>query len=316
MKPKCPVIKAFEEAKTASAKRTIELIQEYNLTREMINTQYLTDPKVWEALLIKMLPEAMMRNLGNMTKIGLLKQGSAATKHVVKVLSDAEKLQRARIHPLAVLNALKIYSSGHGLRGSGVWTPVTAISDALDDAFYMTFKNITPTNKDFLLACDVSGSMECGTIAGMALTPKEAVAAMVMVTHKVEPNCTVMAFADRFIPYDPSKKTRLDQIVKDMSRMPFGGTDCSLPAKWAEKNKLNFDGIVIYTDNETWMGNTPKSTLGIYRKNVNAQCRQIVVGMTATGFTIADPKDRLSLDVVGFDTATPQLISEFVSGKF
>jgi 60 kDa SS-A/Ro ribonucleoprotein len=48
--------------------------------------------------------------------------------------------------------------------------------------------------------------------------------------------------------------------------------------------------------------------MGISAKN-------IVLGLTATDFTIADPNDPNSLDVVGFDSAVPQIIGEFVIGK-
>ncbi len=37
----------------------------------------------------------------------------------------------------------------------------------------------------------------------------------------------------------------------------------------------------------------------------------IVVGMTATGFTIADPNDAGMLDVVGFDASAPAMIARF-----
>lgn len=37
----------------------------------------------------------------------------------------------------------------------------------------------------------------------------------------------------------------------------------------------------------------------------------VVVGMVANGFSIADPNDAGMMDVVGFDTATPMLISDF-----
>ena len=36
--------------------------------------------------------------------------------------------------------------------------------------------------------------------------------------------------------------------------------------------------------------------------------------MVSNGFTIADPNDAGMLDVVGFDTATPQLIADFARG--
>ncbi len=44
------------------------------------------------------------------------------------------------------------------------------------------------------------------------------------------------------------------------------------------------------------------------------EARLIVVGMTATEFTIADPEDRGMMDVVGFDTAAPQAMVQFING--
>jgi len=40
--------------------------------------------------------------------------------------------------------------------------------------------------------------------------------------------------------------------------------------------------------------------------------RAVVVGMTSNGFTLADPNDRGMLDVVGFDTSVPVVVSDFV----
>jgi 60 kDa SS-A/Ro ribonucleoprotein len=36
------------------------------------------------------------------------------------------------------------------------------------------------------------------------------------------------------------------------------------------------------------------------------------MGMTSNGFTLADPNDRGMLDVVGFDTSAPAVISDFI----
>jgi 60 kDa SS-A/Ro ribonucleoprotein len=40
----------------------------------------------------------------------------------------------------------------------------------------------------------------------------------------------------------------------------------------------------------------------------------VVVGMTATEFSIADPSDPGMLDVAGFDAAVPSLVSQFARG--
>ena len=37
--------------------------------------------------------------------------------------------------------------------------------------------------------------------------------------------------------------------------------------------------------------------------------------MVSNGFSLADPDDAGMLDVVGFDTATPQLIADFAVGQ-
>src|SRR6187549_3965573 len=102
---------------------------------------------------------AMIRNLGKMTCLGLLAPFSDAKRLIVQKLRDETALKRARVHPLAVLIAQKIYAQGKGDKGSLKWEPVSAIVDALDGAFYATFQNVEPCNKPMLLALDVSGSM-------------------------------------------------------------------------------------------------------------------------------------------------------------
>ena len=74
---------------------------------------------------------------------------------------------------------------------------------------------------------------------------------------------------------------------------------------------MNEDKFCVYTDNETWAGRIhPTQALKQYRDQYG-KGKLIVVGTSATNFSIADPKDAGMLDVVGFDSATPQLISQF-----
>ena len=69
------------------------------------------------------------------------------------------------------------------------------------------------------------------------------------------------------------------------------------------------------TDSETWTGDIhPAQALRNYRQEARADARCAVVGMTSTGFTIADPADRGMLDVVGFDAAAPGFIADFLRG--
>lgn len=322
------ILVAMEEAKRVSAvKDIVRLIRAHNLPREALPTPWLTLPEVWEALLAEMPMTAMLRNLATMTRIGLLASSSAATQLVCERLTDERRLHKARIHPVGVLAALLTYRSGHSARGQSSWRANAKIVDALDAAFYRSFKSIEPAGKRMLLALDVSGSMSGGEIAGVpGLSPRVGSAAMSLITAATEQDHAFVAFtaaaggyggqwgggSSGITPLAISARQRLDDVVREVSRLPMGGTDCALPMIWAQKERRDFDTFVIYTDNETWAGSVhPAQALRAYREARGIPAKLVVVGMTSNGFSIADPQDAGMMDVVGFDTATPPVISDF-----
>jgi 60 kDa SS-A/Ro ribonucleoprotein len=109
---------------------------------------------------------------------------------------------------------------------------------------------------------------------------------------------------------------RLDDVLQATDGIPFGGTDCALPMIWAMKNGVTADAFIIYTDSETWAGRHmhPVQALQAYRQEIGIAAKLVVVGLVSNGFSIADPNDGGMLDVVGFDTATPQLVADFITG--
>lgn len=96
--------------------------------------------KIWGALLEKMPMTAMIRNLGKMTKIGVLAPLSDGSSKVCEMLRNEQSFQDARVHPFSILLALKQYQAGQGEKGKLTWTPDQAIVTALDEAFYLAFK--------------------------------------------------------------------------------------------------------------------------------------------------------------------------------
>lgn len=310
------IIQGFEKAKTASPKELVGLIAEYGLPRECIPTEALNSPEVWEALLMAgegMPFTALIRNLAKLTSVGLLKPLSKAASYITGRLADAEGLRRARVHPLQILIAQSIYASGHGLKGSLTWTPVGPVVDALDAAFYAAFANVEPTGKRYLLALDVSGSMGSGSVAGSMLTPRDASAAMALLTAKTEKQHHIFGFSSRFMPLDISASMRLDTAIEHITDLPFESTDCSLPMVYAQKHKLEVDVFVVYTDSETYAGRVhPVQALKSYRQATGIPAKLIVCGMVANEFTIADPSDAGMLDVVGFDANVPAVMADFV----
>ena len=305
------------EANQASVKKLVDLIVTYRLPREALPTEALNKVEVWEALLQEMPMTAMIRNLGTMSKIGLIKPLSDAEKLVFQRLTDAERLRGAKVHPIQVLSALRTYSSGRGVRSAATWNVSNKIVEALDEAFELSFGAVEPAGTRHLLALDVSGSMSGGEVAGVpGLSPSAATAALAVVAARTEPWTAIMGFADSFRDLGITAKDRVDVATRKVSGLTFGSTNASVPMIWALKNRIQVDTFVVLTDNETWSGGShPVQELKNYRQVTGIGAKLIVVGMTSTGFTIADPEDSGMLDVVGFDGATPALMAKFAKGE-
>lgn len=344
-----PLLHAFVELKARvlengaekSVRYACDAIITYALPRECIPSELLNSPEVWEALLHSnknpdashgMPVHAMVRNLGKMTSIGLLKSNSEAARAVCEHLTDGEAIRKARLHPIAILLAMSTYGLGHGLKGALSWQPVQMVMDALDAAFTLAFQAVEPTGKRYLIALDVSGSMD-SPIAGTNLSCREAAAAMALVTARTEKLYEIVAFtsgmANEFIvgagrskwgqgyrsaisPVAFSARTTLESACNTVKRMPMGGTDCALPMLYAKERELDVDVFEVLTDNETWAGDIhPMQALNDYRQASGIPAKLCVVGMTSTEFSIADPNDAGTLDCVGFDASTPAIIADF-----
>ncbi len=289
------------------------LAADKRLPWEALPTDAKKDPELWKALLPDMGLTALIRNLGAMTVCGALDPMSEGVKLVVDRLRDEDDLRKSRVHPFTLLQAHAVYASGRGVRGSLAWKPNAKISGALDRAFYAAFANVKPTGKRIMLALDVSSSMSA-CIMGSPLTCSEASAALSLVTETVEDKSYIVGFTSGLTPLDISSEMSLDDVVNYTNRLPFGGTDCALPMLHALEKRLEVDAFVIYTDNETWCGDVhPVQALRRYRAQTGIAAKLVVVGMTATKFSIADPKDAGMLDIVGFDGSCPQLISDFIA---
>ena len=302
---------ALGQAQTAT--EAAALIRAANLPRETVPTALLNDAVVWEALLDRMPLTALLRSLAKLTTVGVLRPLGANVPAVAAAFGDADRIRRARLHPLAILLALRTYAQGFGDRGALRWQPVQPIVDALDTAFYVAFRAVEPTGKRLLLALDVSGSMAGGRVAGSALTPREASAAMALMTAATEANTQIVGFTGGMVNLPLSPSMRLDDAVRVVSGLPFDRTDCAQPMLYALARGIPADAFVVYTDSETWAGAIhPVQALRQYRERTGIPAKLVVVGLVSNGFSIADPDDAGMLDVVGFDTAAPAVIADFI----
>jgi hypothetical protein len=312
-------MKACEQSKNVET--AVSLINKAGLEREHVPTPLFSAIPVWEALLYSgkgMGLEALMRNLGKFSSIGLM----GVPKHrdyIVKRLTDAASVQESKLHPLKLLVASKVYSQGAGDLGKLTWRVDGIILTALTTAFKLSFGNVPKSGKRMMIALDVSGSMSTPCAGAKNLSCREGSVAMALVQVAAEgtENVHVRGFCSTFYNFDG--KIRPEMTVQDAinaTNVPFGSTDCALPMVKALEEGLKVDMFVVYTDSETYMGKIhPQVALQQYRDRTGINAKLVVVGMVSNCLTIADPADRNTLNLAGFDTATPEIMSLFASGQ-
>ena len=295
------------------------LIRSGRLVREHIPTVLFGSREIWATLLETMPLEALLRNLGKMTQNGV---AGDKYKEIVARMTDQTAILKARIHPIKVLVASKVYKNGHGDLGSLSWVPNHFISNAFTQLYQLSYGTITPTGQSIMVAVDVSGSMSSAVLGSKVLTCRDASIAMALLYLETEKNVSIVAFSDGLTDMSTPSRSQLrrgmtiDQALSATSGMSFSSTDCVLPILHAIKHNLKIDAFIVLTDNETYAPNEhPQSALVRYRQLMGTETKLIVIGMTGNCFTIVDPNDKKTLNLAGFDTSTPEIASMFLRGE-
>jgi 60 kDa SS-A/Ro ribonucleoprotein len=304
---------------TLDIDKAIEYIKEYNFPREVLPTALLSNTNVWSAMLNSGMPmTAMLRNLGNMSKIGLLTPFSESEKKVIDTMSDSAYVKKSRIHPLSVLMAMLVYKNGMGIKGTGTWDVNPRIITALEDMFYNSFSNIEPTGFRYLNALDISGSMHSPISAYPYIDSMTAMSAMSMSLVKSEANVLTGVFTTKFKLTDIDKNMKLTELVNKFKQYAYqmGGTDIASSINYLIKNNIPVDVIFIGSDGETWAGDRHvDEALSDYRNKFGLNTRLIVANTEVNMWSLTESSDNLSYNIAGFDSNLPTLVREMSLGN-
>ena len=326
--------------------KALALARDHGLVREQIPTHLLNSSDIWTELLKSkgangkqagMPLEALTRNLGKFSSLPNFM--GANTDLICARLSSEDDIQKSRIHPFKVLVASRIYGMGKAMKGALTWTVHPRVRDQLTTTFLRSFKNVAPTGKRYMAALDVSGSMSVACMGCPAISCREASAALAHMLYETEHSGNGHVYVRGFTsspsygygvgsspaPSDNGFRSfdhlvrhgmTLEQFIR-ATDAPYGATDCSLPMLRAIDENLDVDVFIVMTDSETFAGKVhPQVALESYRVKANKpDAKLIVVGMTANCLTIADPNDRNTLNLAGFDASMPEIIAMFVRGE-
>jgi 60 kDa SS-A/Ro ribonucleoprotein len=320
------IVAGYEKVQAAATERqVVALIKEYGLPWETVPTQWHKSLNVWKALFeVGMGQSALVRNVTRFAKLGAFNDVVFAKEYADK-LSDAEAIEKGRLHPINYLNAAVVYEEGsmdhrnsysYTMSRRRDWSVNSKVLTALNDGFDRAFKNVVPAKKRTLVAVDTSASMWWSSAAGLELDHAQVAAAVGIFIARTEPYSEFRAFSHVLRDIGITEKDSLATVVNKMRRTGGGGTDCSLPMLWSKEEKRDFDTFVVVTDNETWAGRMhPDQALRQYRQHVGHDARLAVLATAATPFTIADPNDKGMLDFCGFDSNGPRILADFSAGR-
>lgn len=295
----------------------IDLVANFRLPWEAIPNSWLKDPDVLEALLANMPITATVRNISRLARTGTLARPHVKESLISKITSP-EIVSAQNIHPIRLFQAYITYKNGQGIRSS--WPVDQDVVKALEIGFYTSFGNIVPTGLNRMIALDVSGSMSGGEFWGdcsgmYGVAPREAAAALALITMRTEPWYHVVAFSSGVSKVALRPEMTIHQVSNTIRRMTAGRTNMGAAIEYAAKNRLPVDMFEVYTDNEANSGTHPSVALTKYQQQTGRPARAAFVAMQSYNDSVADPDRSDMMDFVGFDPTTPEMLRRFATGE-
>ena len=178
---------------------------------------------------------ALVRNLATMTRVGVLAPGSDGTAKAVAQLGDRERIRKARVHPIALLAALRTYAAGQrrarqAARGRRCRRSSTRSTPR-------STRRSRTSSRPASGCCSRSTSparWRSGSVAGVpGLTPRDASAALALVTAATETRYETVGF---FAGHERLEASRLRGVYGRQRRHHAA---CDQPAAAAGRRRAD-----------------------------------------------------------------------------
>lgn len=300
-------IEAMEKLNAGGVSNTeaAKLIVDHRLPWEAVPSTYLNDKTVWKALVQNIPMTALVRNLGKITSIGLM-DDTEVRGQVLSRLGNQEALRRARVHPISLMVAGKVYASGKGVKGSLTWTPNQRVVAALGQSVELAYGVLPKSDHPTLVAVDTSGSMWTPLRDYGNIMLPEVAACMLLAHAAMNPDTEFVMFNTSYKSLNVVGR-RFDDIMLDM-RQFNGGTDLNQAVYAAQATGSRAKLVTLYTDSETWAGKEHCDQAWDRYLAQQPEGRLVVASMTANRIA-AHSRHPSVLQAVGFDTSLPQVVN-------
>lgn len=291
-------------------------------------------PRVWSAIAKSMGPQALRMNLNTLQRHGVL-EDVEMIRYVADRLADENEIRRSRQFPYQYFAAYLNVSNEipHAIKAS------------LHKAAEIACGNVPELPGPVVIGLDVSGSMQSAVTGfrGRGATSKmrcvDAAALVAAAILRRNPDSIVIPFDTQAFDVKVDPSDSILSLSERLAKHGGGGTDCSLPLQMANAKyaKRKFAGVVLVSDNESWIYQGRPFQGGLHgATGVMTEWRQFVRNQVKLqGGDIAGPKlicidlqpcqttqapERSDiLNIGGFSDAVFEVIAAFLSsdaGRF
>ena len=217
-------------------------------------------PTVWAALARKMGPQALRMNLNTLLRHDVLAT-SAMVDYVAGRIADESEMRRSKQFPYqyfaAYLNADDSVPQ--------------KIKTALHKAAEIACGNVPELPGPVVIGLDTSGSMSCAVTGhrGRGATSKmrciDVAALFAAAVLRRNPDSVIVPFDTRAYDVGIDPNDSILSIAERLSKYGGGGTNCALPLEAANvrHRERKFAGVVLVSDNESWVGTGRHGSTGV-----------------------------------------------------
>ena len=222
-------------------------------------------PTVWAALARKMGPQALRMNLNTLLRHDVLAT-SAMVDYVADRIADESEIRRGKQFPYQYFAAYLNADDNVPQK----------IKTALHKAAEIACGNVPELPGAVVIGLDTSGSMSCAVTGNrghrngtQCATSKmrciDVAALFAAAILRRNPDSVVIPFDTSAYDAKMDPNDSILSIAERLAKYGGGGTDCSLPLVAANQKYANrkFAGIVLVSDNESWVGTGRHGSTGV-----------------------------------------------------
>ena len=234
-----PLTRAFEDYKAQRSGKLPDVPFQLLTALEL-------DTAAWAQIAHNGSWQQVRQSLNTFARHGVFRDDSIVWEVVAK-LTDVSAIAKARVMPYQLLTAYQ---------AAGGDMPL-AIREALQDAMEIAVQNVPRLAGNVIVCPDVSGSMMSpvtgyrpGATTATRCVDVAALVSAAMLRHN--PQARVLPFDTRVAKIQLNPRDSIMSNAEKLAQLCGGGTACSAPLAWLNREKASVDVLLMISDNESW----------------------------------------------------------------